>query len=123
MNKEYKSEEVGQEISCVMEGIDNSLLNDNESLKNILLDSLKKEGFGILDVSCHEFEPQGFTMMVLLSESHLAIHTYPEHNSIYFNMYSCRGPKDSIATFKNFRKALNPSKILYHKDEKVRVGA
>lgn len=39
----------------------------------------------------HPFpEPGGVTMLVLLSESHLACHTYPEYRLATFNLYCCR---------------------------------
>jgi S-adenosylmethionine decarboxylase len=33
----------------------------------------------VLQVNCHRFAPQGVTAIALLAESHLAIHTWPEH--------------------------------------------
>lgn len=39
----------------------------------------------------HQFdEPNGVTMLYMLSESHLACHTYPEHQLATFNLYCCR---------------------------------
>ena len=121
MGENYKSPPIGQEISCVMRGIEKLLINDNIKIESIVLDSLKENNFGILEVTKHYFEPHGFTMMVLLSESHLAIHTYPEYNSIYFNMYSCRGPEDAEKTFEIFKKNISPKKILFQKNNKVPV--
>jgi S-adenosylmethionine decarboxylase proenzyme len=118
---EYKSPPVGQEISCVMQGIKKDILLENNLLIELIKKILKKENFEILDFSSHDFEPHGFTALVLLSESHLAIHTYPEYSSLYFNMYSCRGPKDSENTFNELKKKLNPEKILFMKIDEVRV--
>lgn len=43
------------------------------------------------DISWHKFpEPGGVTLMALLTESHLACHTYPEFNAATFNLYCCR---------------------------------
>jgi S-adenosylmethionine decarboxylase len=39
----------------------------------------------------HRFpEPGGITAMVLLAESHLAVHTFPEHGSLTLNLFCCR---------------------------------
>lgn len=59
--------------------------------------------------------------MILLAESHLAVHTYPEYNSLYFNMYSCRSQKDAEKTFELIKGKLKPKSILYLKKEEVRV--
>ncbi|MDG2220371.1 MAG: S-adenosylmethionine decarboxylase [Rubripirellula sp.] len=43
------------------------------------------------DPQAHQFdEPNGVTMLYMLSESHLACHTYPEHELATFNLYCCR---------------------------------
>lgn len=116
----YKSPEIGQEITCVMK-ISRELLLDSEKLKSIFNKTLKEHNFSILKTTFYSFEPQGFTAIFLLSESHLAVHTYPEHNSLYFNLYSCRGPDDAEKTFNSVKEKLSPEKILFLKKEKVPV--
>jgi S-adenosylmethionine decarboxylase len=46
--------------------------------------------FTILGELEHEFVPQGFSFIFLLSESHLSIHTFPERNHMSFDLYTCR---------------------------------
>lgn len=53
------------------------------------LEVLKESGFKVLQVVEHRFEPQGYTALYLLAESHLAIHTFPEHNQTYIELTSC----------------------------------
>lgn len=60
-----------------------------ESLKSDFEDILTKAGFGILGFMEHHFEPQGYTGLWLLSESHFAIHTFPEENKTYIELSSC----------------------------------
>ena len=107
----YKSSTIGNEISCVMYGINSETLNNNNYLKQILLEALKKDNFTILGKVSHKFQPQGYTFVVLLAESHAAIHTYPEHGSIFFYLYSCRGQNDGRKTFKYLKQILKPSHI------------
>lgn len=43
------------------------------------------------EISWHQFpSPGGLTGLALLSESHLACHTYPEFGAASFNLYCCR---------------------------------
>lgn len=50
---------------------------------------LKESGFDIKK-ECYEFfHPRGFTALFLLSESHFAIHTFPEENKTYLELSSC----------------------------------
>lgn len=58
-------------------------------LRNIYNNILKESGFGILSFIEYNFEPQGYTALWLLSESHFAIHTFPEENKSYIEISSC----------------------------------
>jgi len=118
----YNSPPLGQEISCVMKEIPKNYLFKNKKLKSLIENSLKKNNFTILKSIYHNFSPQGFTALILLSESHLAVHTYPEYNSISFNMYSCRGKNDAEPIFNLIKKELKPKEILFYKKNKIPVN-
>jgi len=70
-----------------------------------------KDNFKILDKISHRFQPQGYTFVVLLAESHAAIHTFPEHNSLFFYLYSCRKPDDGKKTVEYLKQILKPCNI------------
>jgi len=50
---------------------------------------LNAAGFEILKVLDYHFDPQGYTCLFLLGESHFAIHTFPEQNKSYIELSSC----------------------------------
>lgn len=50
---------------------------------------LLESGFKILNETEHHFQPFGYTALFLLSESHFAIHTFPEENKTYIELSSC----------------------------------
>ena len=50
---------------------------------------LLASGFGVMGFIEHHFEPQGWTGLWLLAESHLAVHTFPEENRTYIELSSC----------------------------------
>lgn len=58
-------------------------------LKSIFEGMLLKSNFGILNFMEHHFEPQGYTGLWLLSESHFALHTFPEEHKTYIELSSC----------------------------------
>jgi len=62
---------------------------DANYLKHKYTNLLKQSGFTVLDEMHHNFEPYGYTGIWLLSESHFAIHTFPEHNKTYIELSSC----------------------------------
>ena len=62
---------------------------DPTALKTIYFARLNKANFKILQFIEHNFEPQGYSAIWLLAESHLAIHTFPEEQLSYIEISSC----------------------------------
>ncbi len=75
------------------------------------MDALAKDNFTILGTLPHRFTPSGYTILVLLAESHAAIHTYPEHNALYFSLYSCRGEEDGNGAFEYLKTQIPAESI------------
>ena len=57
----------------------------------------KKAKVTVLNIAKYKFEPQGFTLVALLAESHISFHTYPEKGIISFDFYTCGTVAPSIA--------------------------
>ena len=57
----------------------------------------KKAKVAILEISKHKFEPQGFTLIALLAESHMSFHTFPENNIISFDFFTCGKVSPAVA--------------------------
>ncbi len=51
--------------------------------------AVKASGATLLNSVEHIFPPDGMTAVVLLSESHASIHTYPEHRSCFVDIFTC----------------------------------
>ena len=51
----------------------------------------------ILNISKYKFEPQGFTILALLAESHISFHTFPEKGIISFDFFTCGKVSPSVA--------------------------
>jgi S-adenosylmethionine/arginine decarboxylase-like enzyme len=67
----------------------------------------------VLKLSFHKFRPQGVTGILLLSESHMSIHTWPEKKFAIFEMVTCRrfGSKEKNLLLKTLADALQSDKI------------
>jgi len=66
----------------------------------------KKAKVEILEISKHKFEPQGFTLIALLAESHMSFHTFPENNIISFDFFTC-GKVSPVVALDIIKKKLN----------------
>jgi S-adenosylmethionine decarboxylase proenzyme len=94
MFKEYKSS--GKHMICDFKGIQNTeLLNSMSGLQNLLKDICSKHDFTVLNETLYQFEPFGCSILFLLSESHISIHTFPEKNHMSFDIYTCRQYKNN----------------------------
>ena len=51
----------------------------------------------VLEISKYKFEPQGFTLVALLAESHISFHTFPEKGIISFDFFTCGKVNPSVA--------------------------
>ena len=86
----------GKHLICDIKNIKNkTLMGDLEQLKTLMNDICAKNNYSILQTSHHRFEPEGFSILFLLSESHMSIHTFPEKNYIAFDLYTCRTYADN----------------------------
>ena len=81
----------GKHLICDVKGIKNiRLLNSMVHLTEMLNNICDVCEFGILKRIMHEFKPIGCSVLFLLSESHISIHTFPEQNHLSFDLYTCR---------------------------------
>ena len=69
---------------CDPEAIDNL-----EVVKASMVEAAKRAQATIVDVVFHEFNPVGISGVVVIAESHLAIHTWPEHRYAAVDVFSC----------------------------------
>ncbi|MFH1325527.1 MAG: adenosylmethionine decarboxylase [archaeon] len=109
--------EKGLHIIANFYGCKNSdLLVDKTKLSELLKKSIRKNNLTILKKYFHKFgEDGGITGYVLLSESHVSIHTWPERNNyLTLDIFVCNYNKNNIPNAKNiFRElisAFNPEK-------------
>jgi S-adenosylmethionine decarboxylase len=96
----YKFE--GNHYIASYSNCDHCSLIDIENLKKCIYEAVIKSGVHILNEVSHPFCNKGFTMCLLLSESHCSIHTYPEYNSIFIDLFTCGNNTD----FEIFEKVM-----------------
>jgi spermidine synthase len=74
---------------------DPQLLLDGERFRSKCLEMVDASGLTTMDATFHQFEGQGFTGTVVLAESHLAIHTWPERQGLTLDVYVCNYSADN----------------------------
>lgn len=99
---------MGNHVLLEVYDVSFDLLNELEPLLRVVQQAILDVNMTILNVYTHQFEPQGLTILFCLAESHVSLHTFPEHHCISFDAYTCgnNNPK-SIAL--SLLKYLNSS--------------
>ncbi|MGY4690878.1 adenosylmethionine decarboxylase [Salibacterium sp. K-3] len=92
-------------------GCSYALLNDEASLTSYIREAAARAGATILSIQSHRFEPQGVTVLAMLSESHMSIHTYPEKGFCGIDCYTCGASIDSDAAVDYLKEQLDPVDI------------
>jgi S-adenosylmethionine decarboxylase len=65
------------------------IIKDLAKVKNALVSAAKEAKATIIDISFHEFNPFGISGMVIIAESHLSIHTWPEYSYAAVDIFTC----------------------------------
>jgi len=68
---------------------DKELLNDVDSIRRVMLTAANEAGATVLGESFHRFSPQGISGVVIIAESHLLIHTWPEYGYAAADIFTC----------------------------------
>jgi S-adenosylmethionine decarboxylase len=98
----------GKHMICDIHGIKNKELLENlESIKQVLDTICETHKYSILGKLEHKFHPEGITIIYLLSESHISVHTFPEREYIALDIYTCREYPDDQTYLKIYDYLVN----------------
>jgi S-adenosylmethionine decarboxylase len=82
---------MGNHLLLEVYDVNFSLLNESISLQKTMERGIERAGMTILNIFSHCFTPQGCTIVITLSESHVSCHTWPENGCIAIDVYTCGG--------------------------------
>lgn len=92
-------------------GCDPDLLQDSHLLREALAATAEESRLTVLNEVFHRFDPHGVSGVLLISESHMSIHTWPEHGYAAVDVFSC-SPEISAAQVRASLEAkLRPGRV------------
>jgi len=76
---------------CIIDLYDcrGDILDNLEDIQSTMLEAARIAGATVIDRRFHKFSPQGVTGVVVIAESHLSIHTWPELNYAALDLFTC----------------------------------
>ncbi|MFC4769056.1 adenosylmethionine decarboxylase [Effusibacillus consociatus] len=80
---------MGRHVIAELWGCDPEILNDMEQVERIMVNAALNSGAEVREVTFHKFTPHGVSGVVIISESHLTIHSFPEHGYASVDVYTC----------------------------------
>ena len=102
---------IGRHFMASYYGCDDEALRNISQLPEVMKQAVGESGATLLDSKTYIFPPDGLTMVLLLSESHASIHTYPEHGACFVDFFTC-GTNCSAEKFDEaLRSYLKPQKV------------
>ncbi|GIP54992.1 MULTISPECIES: adenosylmethionine decarboxylase [Paenibacillus] len=105
----------GRHVAVDTWGVDFEVLNNADLLQAHMVEAAEACGATVMSVQARQFEPQGATVLVLLSESHLSIHTYPERGFAAIDCYTCGETVDPQLAIDYLVTVLQPEKYFAKK--------
>jgi len=86
-------------------------LDNLKGVQSAMVEAAELAGATVLDVAFRQFAPQGVSGVVIISESHLTIHTWPEYGYAAIDLFTCGTKADPWKAFKHITNYLKAQKV------------
>jgi len=82
-------EVLGRHLLLELFSCDEKVLDDLSAIEGFMKEAARVSGATIVESVFHRFQPHGISGVVVVAESHLAIHTWPEHGYAAVDFFTC----------------------------------
>ncbi len=97
---------LGRHLVAELSDCNSRVLNNLPELKRSLLEAARRSGALVVDSVFHRYNPQGLSGIVIIAESHLSIHTWPEYNYAAIDCFTCGTSVDPHKAIEYMKDAL-----------------
>ena len=80
---------LGTHLLVEMKDCDHGILKDLDRVRDAMVSAALEARATVVEVAFHEFNPFGISGMVIIAESHLSIHTWPEYGYAAVDIFTC----------------------------------
>ncbi|WP_457600589.1 adenosylmethionine decarboxylase [Hydrogenivirga sp.] len=102
---------LGLHILADLYGVDAERIDRVEDIRNLLETAVKVADLTKISSHYYQFQPHGATGVVLLAESHISIHTWPEHGLATVDVYTCGDPTKAYRAMEFIINTLEPKRV------------
>ena len=105
---------LGRQVTVDFFDCDKALLNDHAKIETLLVGAARASRATVVKSLFHKFNPYGVSGVVVIAESHLAIHTWPEYGFASVDIFTCGPVVDPRVCRRYLAKALKSGRSEYH---------
>jgi S-adenosylmethionine decarboxylase len=113
---EHEDATAGVHLLADLWGCEPSILTDRSFLKELAIEAARRAGATVCEVAAVNFPPRtplsraGVTVVAVLAESHLSIHTYPETGYVAVDIFTCGSTCDTYKGYAHVKEKLSPAR-------------
>jgi S-adenosylmethionine decarboxylase len=100
--------ELGRHYVFELFGCNTKALDDIERVEQAMVKGAVEAGATVVEKVFHKFAPQGVTGVVIIAESHLSIHTWPELGYAALDIFTCASKTKPMKAFDAIAEVLKP---------------
>ena len=104
----YLKQVIGDYWNC---DLDEKTMNSSDFLFKAAEEAVKITKTNIIKHLEHKFDPHGYTLLIILADSSLTLHSWPEEKFITVEIFSCAQQCDPVEGLNFLRKQFNPEKF------------
>jgi len=90
---------------------DREIINDQSLVEQIMIEAVEISGATLVKTVFHKFSPHGVTGIVVVAESHFAIHTWPEYGYSAVDIFTCGDVIDNRLALEHIKKKLSAKSV------------
>lgn len=109
---------IGVHLVADLRGVSASKISKLPLMKEIMESAVKSGGLTKIRSHYHQFSPTGVSGVILLAESHLSFHTWPEYGFVALDIFTCGPTENAEAAFEYIIDKLSPVSVEYKKIER-----
>ena len=100
-------EALGRQILVEFYDCDTDKINDVEFIETSFLNATRASGATIISHNFHKFSPHGVSGVVVIAESHVSIHSWPEYNYAAVDIFTCGETIDPWVIQEHLKESFN----------------
>ena len=102
---------LGRQILVEYYGCDTSVLNDRDGIASAMTEAANLAGATVVGEVFHLFNPHGISGVVVIAESHLSIHTWPEYGYAAVDLFTCGDEIQPEKAFERLKQILGAASV------------